>query len=213
MSTSPRLAPDARAVVLPFCYMEATVSSEPVAEVAADLVPLEDVSRREAAVREAGRVEGEAQARAVYEQQLLSIHEKMRATLSDFAQERKAYYRQVEGEVVSLAMNIARKVLRREAQIDPLLLAGLVRMVLEQMSGTKVVVRVCPSQLAEFRGFFARTMNADTLPEVEEDATLEPEHCCLHTSMGTTQLGVEVQLKEIERGLLDLLAQRPQVGE
>jgi flagellar assembly protein FliH len=42
-----------------------------------------------------------------------------------------------------------------------------------------------------------------------EDSALEPERCVLETSMGTAQLGVEVQLKEIEQGFMDLLAARP----
>ena len=55
-------------------------------------------------------------------------------------------------------------------------------------------------------------MDADKAPEVAEDATLQPDHCRLQTTMGTTEMGVEVQLQEIERGLLDLMAQRPQAS-
>jgi flagellar assembly protein FliH len=215
MSTSPRLAsvlaPSSE--VQPFLYVEAALASVPLAGGLPGAMANEDGSHLEQTAREAGRLEGEALARTGYEQQLLSMRGDMSTALADFARERNAYYQQVEAEVVALALSIARKILHREAQIDPLLLAGLVRVALERMSHTKVVVRVCPSQLPEYRGFFARHMNPDTLPEVEEDMELEPDQCRLHTSMGTTEMGVEAQLKEIERGLLDLLAQRPPVRE
>ncbi len=214
MSTSPRLAattPPGPAAQ-PFLYAEAQKALDPAAEAAASAASLEDRLRRQETLREAGRKEGEASARTNFDQQLTSIRESMSVTLRDFAQERKAYYQRVEADVVALAMSIARKILHREAQVDPLLLAGLVRLTLEQMAGGKVVVRVCPQQLAEYRGFFSRHMDAEAVPEVEEDADLEPDHCRLQTTMGTTELGVELQLKEIERGLMDLLAQRPQVN-
>ena len=34
-------------------------------------------------------------------------------------------------------------------------------------------------------------------------------NCILETELGSTELGLESQLKEIETGLFDLLAQRP----
>ena len=41
------------------------------------------------------------------------------------------------------------------------------------------------------------------------DAALEPNQCELETELGVTDLNLETQLKEIEQGLFDLLAQRP----
>lgn len=170
----------------------------------------EVLATREAAAREAGRKEGEAQARAAFDQHLAEIREQIRTALQDFANQRSTYYQQVEAEVVQLALGIARKILRREAQLDPLLLAGMVRVALEKLeSGTKVSVRVNPHQVSECRAFFAQHMEPRDVPEVVEDPSLAMDHCLLQTSLGTTELGPEVQIKEIERGLLDLLEQRP----
>ena len=47
------------------------------------------------------------------------------------------------------------------------------------------------------------------LPEIVEDPAQPPDRCTLETSMGTAVIGLEVQLKEIEQGLMDLLAARP----
>jgi flagellar biosynthesis/type III secretory pathway protein FliH len=44
---------------------------------------------------------------------------------------------------------------------------------------------------------------------VVEDPAMQADRCVLQTALGTTEVGVEVQLKEIEQGLFDLLAKRP----
>jgi flagellar assembly protein FliH len=130
--------------------------------------------------------------------------------LADFGRDRAQYYQQVESEVVQLALSIARKILHREAQVDTLLVAGMVRVTLEKIeSATKVVVRVNPQQVSEWRGYFAHHMEASQVPDVVEDPAMQMGQCVLQTSLGTTEVGVEVQLKEIEQGLFDLLAKRP----
>jgi hypothetical protein len=52
-------------------------------------------------------------------------------------------------------------------------------------------------------------MEGAPAPEVHEDAQLAAGECRMETSLGTTEAGIEAQLKEIETGLLDLLAERP----
>ncbi len=200
----------------PFFYVEAVPGDVPSAGTlpgagAAGGFPNQE--NREAALRQAGRAEGEAATRAVYEEHLARVRDGVRATLADFAGERAAYYRQVEAEVVQLALAIARKILHREAQVDPLLLAGVVRVALDQIeSKTKVVVRVHPEQAPDARSYLQRTLDPQSVPEVVDDPTLELDCCVLQTEMGTAELGIEAQLKEIEQGLFDLLAKRPPPG-
>jgi flagellar assembly protein FliH len=166
---------------------------------------------REEVSRDAARQEGEAKARSAFEQHLEQVRESVRVALSDFARERKTYFELVETEVVKLALSIARKILHREAQVDPLLLAGIVRVAVDGIkSKTRVVVRVHPGQAADCRSYFAQHMEPSDAREVIEDSALEIDHCTLQTELGTTELGIEVQLKEIEHGLMDLLALRPQ---
>jgi flagellar assembly protein FliH len=214
-SFSPALEPEREPEIQPFPYSEALEGdSAGVARASGQGLAggREQVSREEA-LRQAGRQEGEAAARAGYEDQLGRVREGVRAALEDFAQERTNYYHSVEAEVVQLALSIARKILHREAQVDPLLLAGVVRVALDQIEdNTKVVVRVHPQQAADARGYFAKTMDPQRVPEVVEDASVQLDGCVLQTELGTTELGIEAQFKEIEQGLLDLLAQRPRTG-
>ena len=174
---------------------------------------MDEVGQKIEAARAAGKLEGEKQVRAAYEAHLEQIRDSVRSALSDFVRQRDTYFQAVEAEVVQLALAIAKKILHREAQLDPMLLAGMVRVALEKIErGTKVVVRVNPQQVSECRAYFAQHMEPGDVPEVVEDPALETDRSLLETSLGSAELGPSVQLKEIERGLLDLLAQRPESG-
>jgi len=206
MSTSSKPAmgkPEAEVAAFP--YPEA--GREGVA--AAGWPSLREQQERELAAREAGRREGEAQARGAYETRIEEVRKQMAAALDEFARERREYFLAAEREIVQLALSIVRKILRRESNLDPLLLAGMVRVALEHTAqAARVSVRVNPHQVSDFRLFFARNMQENP-PEVVEDPALEPERCILHTELGSAEIGPEVQLKEIEQALLDLQAARP----
>jgi flagellar assembly protein FliH len=111
---------------------------------------------------------------------------------------------------VQLSLSIARKVLHREAQVDPVLLAGLVRVALEQVeANSEVLVSVEPGRAPEWQAYFTAHLDPAEVPRVVEDPALAPGRCLVQTRLGKTELGLEVQLKEIEQGLMDLLALRP----
>lgn len=159
---------------------------------------------REAQAREIGRHEGEAKARAQFEEMLKAEREKIAAALREFANERSKYFEQVEYEVVQLALAIARRVLRREANIDSDLLSGLVRYTLEKLrDGTRVTLRIRPADVTRWRMQFGENV------EVVADPDLLEETCIIETDVGTTAVNVDAQLKEIESGLMDLLSHRP----
>jgi flagellar assembly protein FliH len=171
----------------------------------------EQIRAREAAARKEGREEGEAQARAEYANKSAAEREALLQALREFAHERETYFSRVEAEVVGLALGIARKILHREAQVDPLLLAGVVRVGLDKVAaGTHVRLRVHPDQIPAWQEFFAQLPDLQSVPELMGDAALGPGHCRLETELGSTDLTLETQLKEIEQGFFDLLAQRPE---
>jgi flagellar assembly protein FliH len=159
---------------------------------------------------EKGLREGVAKGRAEREAEVQLQRESVTEALREFAQTRADYFRRVEAEVVSLALAIARRILRREAQMDPLLLTGMVRVALEKMAAShNVRMRVHPSQIEAWQNFLAREQGLIVTPELSGDVALQPNQCQLETELGVTELSLEGQLKEIEQGLFDLLAQRP----
>jgi|SRR5271165_636501 len=220
MSSSPRRVPAATTIpvetepaqALPFRYCEVGIgavqgllgASPGRGESTSDISAL-------AQARESGRQTGEREALVKFEEGLTGERLAVARALADFSRERAAYYQKIEKEAVQLALSIARKVLHREAQVDPLLLMGIVRVALERIEGaTAVVLAVHPERAADWRSYLAARMDAGDLPEIVEDPAMGHEQCELRTAMGTADLGLEVQLKEIEQGLMDLLAARPQ---
>jgi flagellar assembly protein FliH len=157
-----------------------------------------------------GHEAGKAEALAVYEQQAARLRDEISKTLRDFAAERDSYFQRVEEQVVRLTLAIARKILHREAQVDPLLLAGILRVALEKIgSNTNTRLRANPADIRVWRDYFTQARENFPAPELIDDPEMQRGRCILETELGATEIGLETQLKEIEQGFLDLLAQRP----
>ncbi len=208
-SSAPKRQPVPEASI--FAYPEAGLPSGAPGSASDAGQAAEDYSRRQQAeFFEQGRQSGQQQLRSEFDDSLAKSREQISRALQQFAVERQNYYRRIEGEVVELALAIARKVLHRESQIDPHTLAGIVRVTLEKLdTGTKVNLHVHPQEAADWRHYFACQMEDVPAPDVHEDPAIAPGECRIETSLGSTEIGLESQLKEIETGLLDLLAERP----
>jgi flagellar biosynthesis/type III secretory pathway protein FliH len=66
-------------------------------------------------------------------------------------------------------------------------------------------VRVPPEDVTNWTHYFSEQTNL----EVVGDPMLEPKACLLETELGVANLALVAQLKEVEQGFFDLLAQRP----
>jgi len=168
------------------------------------------VEQRELQSRNRGFEEGMAAARTECEQSRAKLREEIGQTLREFAVERDTYFHRVEAEVVRLALAIVRKILHRESQVDPLLLTGVLRVALEKVgANTTTRLRANPAEIKIWHDYFTQAREIFPSPELVGDPELEPSRCILETELGTTEIGLDTQLKEIEQGFLDLLAQRP----
>lgn len=164
----------------------------------------EEKSRAFDAGREQGRqAEREAQSgsQAVAERQRAQQAAEL---IASFTQERDRYLDAVEKEVVKLALAVAARILRREAQMDPLLLTGAVRVALGQLSGsTQVRLRVPPAEFDLWREAIALVPNLAVKPVVEAGEGMRLGDCAIEAELGTVDLGIRAQLGEIERGFFD----------
>jgi len=153
--------------------------------------------------------ETEARLITEYEARATAEADKIREALDLFQVERKEYFTRVESDVVHLALAISAKILHREAQVDPMLVAALVRVAIDKLhDGSSVSVRVSPAEAAKWRAFLANPLNGSTI-EVVEDAHLTAIDCILETELGSANFSIDAQMKEVEQGFFDLLAQRP----
>jgi flagellar assembly protein FliH len=155
-----------------------------------------------------GVKEGEEKERARGIERLVEEQNKISVTVEQFQSQVAAYYSRTESEVVQLSLAIASKILHRETQADPTLVAKLAKGVLDKLhQNTKVRVRVHPPDVENWRQYFSRNNDSQIPIEVIGDESVGPENCLLEADLGATQIGIDAQLKEVEAGLLDLLAE------
>jgi flagellar assembly protein FliH len=157
---------------------------------------------------ERGRAEGrqaEREARTAAEAAREESRVRQAAGLVEqFAGVRDRYFETVEQEVVKLALAVAARILRREAQMDPLLLTGAVRVALGQLAATtEVRLRVPEAELGLWTEAIALLPNLGLKPTVTAGEGMRLGDCEIETGMGSVDLGIRSQLGEIERGFFD----------
>lgn len=173
-----------------------------------DLRLAEEVRRAFEAGRERGRQEGrqaesEAQAAALRASEQQRARQ-MAGLMESFTVERDRFLQAVEREVVELALAVAARILRREAQMDPLLLTGAVRVALGQLSAsTQARLRVPAGELDLWTEAMALLPNLAIKPEVSAGEGMRLGECLIETDLGSVDLGIRAQLGEIERGFFD----------
>ena len=158
--------------------------------------------------REQGRQEGrqaerEAQAAALKAEQE-RYKRQVAGLVKRFAEESDRYLHAVEQEAVKLALAVAARVLRREAQMDPLLLTGAVRVALGQLAAaSEVRMRVPAAEVELWEETIAALPKLAVKPVVVAGEGMHVGDCVIESKVGTVDLGVRSQLGEIERGFFD----------
>lgn len=156
--------------------------------------------------------EGRKSQQAEQSERLAKAADHFKNAVERFWTERDLYLTRVEQEVVRLALAIAARILHREAQMDPLLLTGAVRVALGQLVNTTEVRLRVPADEQEMWADMLRLMpNLPVRPELTPDDQMKAGECTLETHLGSVDLGVKAQLAEIERGFFDLLEYRDQI--
>ncbi len=163
---------------------------------------------------ERGRQEGRNEAQQAAQERIAAIaaseHARINEAMESFDQAASEYYGKVEVELVHLALGIAKKILHREAQVDRMLVAALVKVAISNLkTGSKITVRVRPEDVPAWKSYFERDGDSRFELEVVGDGQLAAGDCVVQSELGTADLGIDAQLKEVERGLFDLFAQRP----
>ena len=124
---------------------------------------------------------------------------------SEVAGLRARIRKETEGDIVSLTVAIARRVLRRELSVDPEAIHGVVKAALEKVQSKEIcVIRTHPEHVPGVRNYFEKAGLSAGI-EIVADASLQPGGLVVETKRGNVDASVETQLKEIERGFTDKL--------
>jgi flagellar assembly protein FliH len=135
--------------------------------------------------------------------QLRSALAALRAACAEVRQVRQRLVTEAEGQLVNLAIDIARKVLLQEIQagryeIDPIVSEALSRL----PGGAEVVVRLNPADLSRCR--LAEGADAPGAPEGVHfiaDPAVAPAECLVQTPDGAVQSAIEEHLDEVGAAL------------
>ena len=168
----------------------------------------EERSRQIQVMIEAARSDAADHARREFDEELElrldAERERIEHVCGEFAMDRQRYFAAAESQVVKLAIAIARRVLAREVEADEMHLTATVRAALARVhDGSASILRVCAGEQSQWEALFASGREGSVT--VVGDTQLEAGECVLETDVGTVELGVQVQLAEIERGFGDLL--------
>lgn len=167
-----------------------------------------DLEQKFQAGREQGIREGREEAQVAHQHRIHEIENshiaKSAELVNRFAQERDQLLAAVEQDVVELALAIAERVLRREAEIDPLFLVGAVRVALGQLAQSMQVRLRIPLTEA---GLWSETMthipNLRVKPEIQPDPAMQLGDCEIETEMGSADLSLAAQLDTIRDAFFD----------
>jgi len=150
---------------------------------------------------DAGREQGEQQARAA----LQPVLERLNASIVEVVSMRPELRRCAEKDAVELSLQIARRVLHRELNIDGNALNALARVVFDRLTRSETWQLTVHPQFADaIRG----SLPAGSAERVRLiiDPSCAPGTFVVRSEDGTIDASIDSQLAEIDRGLTDRLS-------
>lgn len=160
---------------------------------------------------EQGYADGEHHARQLAETQLQNIADNLRAQVEQVIQNLQAQYesylQNAEAQMLELALEVARKIVREELKIQPDHALAIVRDALRRVQGfAHLRIRVNPLDLELIRQNRAALLHiVDGVDGIEivEDRRVDPGGCIIETDQGVYDARIRTQLSELERAIRD----------
>lgn len=156
--------------------------------------------------RELGFKQGEAMGR---QSALAEFDEKMKAAsraIENAASHKSRLRQEAERDVVSLALAVARRIVRRQIQVDEEAILGLVKAAFDNASLREITqVRVHPQFVAVVQKHL-QSVGAPVSIQLTGDASLELGGVILETARGCLDASADTQLDEIGRGFADAMS-------
>jgi flagellar assembly protein FliH len=158
--------------------------------------------------REAGYKEGEKAGREQAAQELQPMAGRMARSAAEMTTLRSRVRREAEADLVSLAIAIARRIIRRELSVDPEAIQGIVKAAIEKLQNRDISrVRVHPLHVSLVKKQL-ELAGAGTGVELQPDGSLQPGDLVVETRRGDLDASIDTQLREIERGFADRLGRQ-----
>lgn len=164
---------------------------------------LTDRGQLDATARQAyaeGFAQGERDAKQLAEERISPLVTTLENLLAEITSMRKNLQRQIENEVVDLALHIGRKIVGQAFQTDRDAVGEIVREALKHAEDPeKICIRLNPADLQHLQkasGF--ESLSASERIQLEEDSTIDAGGCLVQTEYGEIDARIEEQFRTIE---------------
>lgn len=152
-----------------------------------------------------GQAAGEASGAKQAAQRLEPVIARLSRTIDELANLRRRVRQEAEEDAVRLAVAVAKRVLNRELTVDPESLLGIVKAAFQKIDARETHrVRMHPEDLPLVQNQ-AQQLGFPPNLELYPDPSLERGAVIFETTRGNMDASVAVQLREIERGFVDLV--------
>ena len=148
-----------------------------------------------------------------------AVNKKFEALCNSFAMKaeelnrfKAEIYREVEKEVVELALVLGKKIVGHELSVNPESLLHVVRSALEHtVDRHDLRIRVNPSDYAWVQGEFSRSLNEEWMGKVEfePDAAVQTGGCVIRSRFGIVDARIERQIEALEAALKKTIEYTP----
>ncbi len=134
------------------------------------------------------------------------VRRMVQAMLSGVAQQRRELLAELQPYVVRIAVEVARRIVRRELTVDPGLITRTAEVALEQMmSASQITVRVHPLDAQVLHATLSEIVPAPDRAEALEivpDGSIEPGGCVVESDRGIVDARLRTQFEAMQARLL-----------
>jgi flagellar assembly protein FliH len=149
-----------------------------------------------------GFVQGERAAGEAAKNRLEPLLESLRRLLAEVEGWQIRACRDLEKELVQLALGVARKIVGRELQVDPQTVAGIVRDVLSRVEhAEQITIRMNPADLdclEELKPRILESLADAGRARFEADASISSGGCRVESDCGDIDARIEQRFKVVE---------------
>ncbi len=163
---------------------------------------VDNLAIREAAQQEGFR-EGYEEGQQAARNEIARLREKLEASLAFIANPVAHIDRQVETELLELALAVARQILRREISIDPKHLMGLIREAIKQLpsNAQKIMIHLSPGDAQVLREMLHDSDHTQHW-QIIDDPVLKQGDCKIHTDTSFVDASVDALISRLAVDLL-----------
>ncbi len=162
-----------------------------------------DAAQIEKTAYENGFRQGEKAGLEIAERKIEAMMRRYADTIQEIGGLKPAFYARAEHEVVRLALEVAKKIVHREVQVDREIIQTLVKVALSHVAVKSAVkVRLHPadySYMLDHRADSPRSIENEGDLVLIADKTIERGGCLIETECGDIDARIEEEFREVER--------------